>query len=212
MVATSAFGMGIDRRNVRIVVHVDPPASLPRFAQEFGRAGRGEDEAWSIVFISGPQRSCAHFRKGARAASNGSRTVDVEGAAVQAYCSIAGGCRRMRFLQHFGEAASARCLYCDVCVPARALVQGPREASSTSAGRASYPNRPRKAQPTAAHYCRLCNYSCVLRDGRYGKYRKCTNCGKTRNCTPTRLTAQPKMRLVLRGGRFSKSRVPRESA
>ena len=53
VVATNAFGMGIDRPDIRTVVHVQPPASIEAYYQEVGRAGRDGDEASGLLLCSG---------------------------------------------------------------------------------------------------------------------------------------------------------------
>jgi ATP-dependent DNA helicase RecQ len=115
MVATIAFGMGIDKPDVRFVAHLDLPKSLEAYYQETGRAGRdGESsEAWMTY---GLNDVVIHRQMiDASAAPDEQKRVERQKLdAMLAYCESA-QCRRVVLLNYFGEPAIP-CGNCDVCL------------------------------------------------------------------------------------------------
>jgi superfamily II DNA helicase RecQ len=111
VVATIAFGMGVDRGDVRWVAHADPPSSVEGYAQEAGRAGRDGEPAESVVWASR-----ADFETVAALQRRGG-----SGVAVAAVSELLGsaGCLRRRLLAHFGERRGGGCVEgeraCDFC-------------------------------------------------------------------------------------------------
>ncbi|OIQ89923.1 ATP-dependent DNA helicase RecQ [mine drainage metagenome] len=114
MVATIAFGMGIDKPDVRFVAHLDLPKSLEAYYQETGRAGRdGEPaEAWMTY---GLNDVVVHgMRIDESAAPDEQKRIERQKLdAMLAYCETA-GCRRVVLLNYFGETTAA-CGNCDTC-------------------------------------------------------------------------------------------------
>ena len=115
MVATIAFGMGIDKPDVRFVAHLDLPKSLEAYYQETGRAGRdGEpSEAWMIYGLN----DVVIHRQMIEESPSPVEQKRVERQkldAMLAYCESA-NCRRVVLLNYFGEEAKA-CANCDVCI------------------------------------------------------------------------------------------------
>ena len=120
MVATIAFGMGIDKPDVRFVAHAGLPKSIESYYQETGRAGRDGDPAVAHMFWGAEDFSRARQWlsdvEPARLPGERARLASL-GALVET-----GGCRRAILLRHFGETPPENCGNCDNCVvPPKAI-------------------------------------------------------------------------------------------
>jgi ATP-dependent DNA helicase RecQ len=107
LVCTIAFGMGINKRNVRYVLHYDPPQDLAEYYQQIGRAGRDGQLAYAVLFASHEE-----IEQGKRRDRHGG----MHGIEEYVY---SGSCRRKILSGHFGEGTScsrlSREFHCDVC-------------------------------------------------------------------------------------------------
>ncbi|HEX7039916.1 MAG TPA: DNA helicase RecQ [Trueperaceae bacterium] len=114
MVATVAFGMGIDKPDVRFVAHLDLPKGLEAYYQETGRAGRdGEPaEAFMTYGLQDVVR-VTHLLGGGDELHKRAERQRLE--ALLAYCETA-GCRRQALLAYFGEELPGPCGNCDTCL------------------------------------------------------------------------------------------------
>jgi len=125
MVATIAFGMGIDKPDVRFVAHLDLPKSLEAYYQETGRAGRdGEPaEAWMTYGINDVVIHRQRIDESA-ASTEQKRIERGKLDALLAWCETA-ECRRQRLLAYFGEmSGEPRCDNCDTCLEPPELWDG----------------------------------------------------------------------------------------
>ncbi|AJY46580.1 DNA helicase RecQ [Martelella endophytica] len=116
LVATVAFGMGIDKPNVRYVAHLDLPGSVEAYYQETGRAGRDglPSEAWMAYGMADVVQRGKMIERG----TAGEEIKRVERAKLNALLGICetAGCRRQALLAHFGEAHPGGCGNCDTCL------------------------------------------------------------------------------------------------
>lgn len=127
MVATIAFGMGIDKPDVRFVAHLDLPKSLEAYYQETGRAGRdGEPaEAWMAYGLQDVALQRARIDESN--APEGQKRLEAQKLnALLAFCESP-RCRRQVLLEYFGESAAA-CANCDVCLDPPQLWDGTEAA------------------------------------------------------------------------------------
>jgi ATP-dependent DNA helicase RecQ len=115
LVATVAFGMGIDKPNVRYVAHLDLPGSVEAYYQETGRAGRDglPSEVWMAYGMADVVLRRRMIDEGG-ASDDIKRVERAKLNALLAICETV-GCRRQAILAHFGEAHSGRCGNCDTC-------------------------------------------------------------------------------------------------
>lgn len=116
MVATIAFGMGIDKPNVRFVAHLDLPKSMEGYYQETGRAGRDglPANAW-MAYGMGDVVSMRQMLDSGDASEERKRLEVIKLNALLGFCEST-GCRHQSILRYFGEDHAGNCAQCDNCI------------------------------------------------------------------------------------------------
>lgn len=116
IVATVAFGMGIDKPNVRFVAHLDVPKSIEGYYQETGRAGRDglTANAW-LAYGLGDVITLRRMLDGSTAEEQHKRLERRKLEALLGFCETT-LCRRQVLLNYFGEPFNAPCNHCDNCL------------------------------------------------------------------------------------------------
>jgi ATP-dependent DNA helicase RecQ len=116
MVATIAFGMGIDKPDVRFVAHLDLPKSVEAYYQETGRAGRdgAAADAWMIYGLQDVVR-LSQMLDQSQAGDDHKRMEQAKLRSLLGWCEVT-RCRRAALLGYFGETHPGNCGNCDVCL------------------------------------------------------------------------------------------------
>ncbi len=117
VVATVAFGMGIDRSDVRYVIHMDPPGTLEGYYQEIGRAGRDGKPSSSVLFYTGKAIGRLKSQVELNEEVSDQRKVVLRAKVENIVAFIeAPTCRRAALLRYFGEDHAGNCGSCDRCL------------------------------------------------------------------------------------------------
>jgi ATP-dependent DNA helicase RecQ len=124
MAATIAFGMGIDRPDVRFVAHTDLPRSPESWYQEIGRAGRDGLPAQAQLLYGAGDIALARHRIMESGASDEQKRVERQRLEAMVGIAEASTCRRQILLRCFGEDAPEPCGACDICLAPPKLFDG----------------------------------------------------------------------------------------
>jgi ATP-dependent DNA helicase RecQ len=115
IVATIAFGMGIDKSNVRFVLHFDLPRSIEAYYQEIGRAGRDGMPAEALLLFD--EKDAARIRQWITMGENPARhEIELQKFAAMEAFAEAQTCRRQVLLNYFSEYSAKHCGNCDICL------------------------------------------------------------------------------------------------
>lgn len=128
IVATIAFGMGIDRPDVRFVVHLDMPDSPEAYYQQIGRAGRDGDPSDTLLLYGGEDIARARHWLGQSAAPEAQKQVMRARLEAMIALTETAGCRTRALLSCFGEDLGRDCGHCDNCGAPVGVFDGTTEA------------------------------------------------------------------------------------
>ena len=123
VVATVAFGMGINKSNVRYVVHHDVPRSIESYYQETGRAGRDGLESEALLLFD--EKDAARVKQWIRQGELEDRNqIELQKFAAMEAFSEAQTCRRQVLLNYFSQFSDSACGNCDICLDPPKMIDG----------------------------------------------------------------------------------------